>query len=441
MRKTWVLKKGKKGLEGYVFKAKGKHFVSYWQGEIAPKTLRGERVILIFDDPQAYFSRETLVKGPPEVLELQIREHLRNFGLVDEGLRIAFKIEEENPPHVLVSFLACHLSGVKNILEELLQNVARLVGLHHYAIALAALGNLSSRGPLLVAEAQPQGLWLVIVEDQKIQYLRFFEADEFAELSPNIVEEAILSALDYAQRGLKKEIRKILPLGKKRDLLPSVQHLEFVELDESRFPGVPKDTILEEPAFFGGLFCPQDFDLTPPLHGAWLKNLKWARISAGILLVLSLFNLGGWYHFSQENRHLQREVAHLEEGLREKTSQLQKVFPPPVAERFGKFWEIYQRFSQEPRLDFFLVWLAQNLPPKAQVIDFDFQREGPEGVGLVGHLRIRLQAPFETAQEEFSRFSQRLSTNNFLQKSRLTYSEQTGEGFFEFEFKPQSKKD
>ncbi len=434
MRKTWVLrKKEENSLEGYVFQPRGRRFAASWQEDVAFSSLRGERVILLFEDPQAYFHRETLVKGPPEVLELQIREHLRNFGLVEEGLRVVFKIEEELPPHVLVSFLACHLSSVEDVLEGLLHKEVRLAGLHHQAVALGALGNLVSEEAILVAEAQPQGLWLVITEREKIHYIRFFEADEFLELSSSLVEESVLAALDFAQRALKKEVRKLLPLGPKRDVFPTVKHLEILEPPYDRFRGVSPEEIFERPAFFGGLFAPRDFDLTPPFHGIWLKNLRWARWVAGGLLIFSLFGFGGWFHFAKENRSLAREVSRIEQDLRKKATLLHQEFPPFHAEKFGKFWETYQRFSQEPRLDFFLVWLAKNLPQGAKVVDFQAQR-APEG--LILNLLVSFKAPFQVAQEEFSRFSRRLSANNYLQKSRLTYSEQEGEGLFEFKFRP-----
>jgi hypothetical protein len=219
MGKVWVITPKGSRFKGFCFRKRGPSYQARAQEDLEAKDLRGEKVILLVDDHQVFFNREWLIRGPEEIIKLQVKERLRSFGFNDENLKVSFKIEEESETQVLVSFLGGYFPDLELSFRRLVENEVRVEGVKHRAVALAGLGQ-GCEEPLFIAEAREEGLWLVLTHEEKIYYLRFFEAEGLTGLNVSLVEEAILSALDYAERGLKKSVSKLLPLGPKRDLIP-----------------------------------------------------------------------------------------------------------------------------------------------------------------------------------------------------------------------------
>ncbi len=428
MKKIWVLKASGDSFYGYLFR-KGETFRVEGPQEVSLRTLRGEKVLLLVEDQHAYFHREVFTRGPKEIIALQINERLRNLGLLEGTPRLAFRIEETEGSLVTVSYLALPAVELEEEVERLVSAEVRLYGVQHHAVALAGLARLVTPDPLFLVEANEEGLWVVVCQGEKLLYLRHFAAGEASGLSTSHVEEALLAALDFAHRGLKKEIKKILPLGTKRDLIPSLPHLETISPE-----GLPfkenREKILLEPAFFGALYAPKDFDLTPEEHRLWLKHLRPARYAALAFLSLAFFNLLGWFHFSHQAQRLHHRVELLQQEVQAKQNHLQSLLAGREDD-LHRLVELRKRFEQEPRLDFFLAWLAQNLPSRARLKSFKAQRE-PQGMKV--QLEILCQGPFSEVQQAFWRFSRRLSAQNTWQNSRLAYDEEQKKGVFSFEF-------
>ncbi len=428
MKKTWVVRPEGEDFYGYLFRGKETFSVEGPQKVSAGK-LRGEKVLLIIEDERAYFHREAINRGPKEIIALQISERVKNLGFIEGAPRLAFKIEEVSGSLATVSYLALPLSDIEEKIEQLVTAEVRLNGVLHHGVALAGLGSLIGQETVLLAEALPNGIWIVITHGKKLLYLRYFGAEESEGVSTSHVEEALLAALDFAHRGLKKEVKKILPLGPQKDLIPPLPHLETISLENLPFKDHLED-LIREPAFFGALFAPEDYDLIPEEHRLWLKHLRPARIAAFGLLFFILANFIGSYHFIHQKRHLLHEVALLEDEVRESRNYFNSLLAGKEND-LERLLELKKRFSQEPRVDLFLAWLARHLPNEAHIFGFKAENTN-QGIHL--HLEIAYEGPFFEAQKAFSLLAQHLSTKNSLLKSRLTYEEEINRGVFVFEF-------
>jgi len=430
MKKIWVIKPLDGHFYGYLFQKIDKVFRVKGPQKISARDLKNEKVLLLIEDKEIYFQRETFTRGPQEIIALQINERLKNLGLAEQISSLAYRLEEIRGTFVDVSYLALLSCHVEDEIKQLISSEVRLCGIQHHAIALAGLSKFISQEIVLLVEVMKDGLWLVISQGENPLYLRYYAIPDSQELTAHKVEEALLAALDFAHRGLKKEVKKILPLGPKREIIPSLPHLKSVIPE-----GIPFENhqaLFLEPAFFGALFAPKGFDLTPEEHRLWSRHLRPARYAALGFLFLALINFMGWFYFSRENRELHGKIEPIKQEVERMRYHFEKILTGQ-ANNFSKFLEIEKRFSQEPRFDLFLAWLSQNLPPKAHLRSFNAQKK-PSGFELT--FEIICPGSFSEVQRAFRELSYKLDSQNDLKKSRLSYEEKEKRGIFTFEIIP-----
>ncbi len=370
--------------------------------------------------PRVYFSRETLNKGPREVLQLQAEDRVRESGYFTGSFQTVICKISEGPITLEAGVLAVEPTGVRTLLETLGHAQARLKGLYHQALALAALGGRLSREPVLSVWVGPEGLWMTVSEAGQPAYIRYQEVDEFLGLEGLPIEENILAVMDYYERFFGKSISWLFPCGPRRDLVPSVGALKRISPKEARLEAREED-IQTYPELFGAVFVPEGYNLLPEDHKFFLRNLEWARLVGGTLFGLALLNYGLWAYFYQKNRTLEFDLQGMQKRLERRLSELEKRYPPAEVERLRRYLENKQAFEKQPRMDAFLWWLASHLPPGLRLAYLEVSPDRQRRYEL--RLRLVTEGDWVAARRTFMTFFDRIKTRAEILDARFDYDE------------------
>ncbi|HIE32514.1 MAG TPA: hypothetical protein EYP81_00485 [Thermodesulfobacteriaceae bacterium] len=390
--------------------------------------LKGRSVVALETTPRVYFSRETLNKGPKEVLLLQAEDKIRDSGYFTGAFQTAICKLSEGPVTVEAGILALEPQGVNHLIETLGRAQARLKAIHHQTVAMAFLAGFLSEEPVLVVWISPEGLWMTVSEAGGLTYLRFQEVDEFLGLEGHPIEESILAVLDYYERFFGKTIRKILPCGPKREAVPRVETLEPLSPDLNRLIKAPEEELLTYPELFGAVFVPEGYNLLPETHKFFLKNLEWVRWSGGILFILALLNYGLWAYFYQKNHTLEAEIFRTRKTLENKLSILNKNYPLSQVKNLKEYLSLKESFEKQPRLDEFLWWLANNLPQRIKVRSLETSKKGQNyELGL----RLFFEGDLASARRGFLTFFDKIKTRAEILDTRFNYDEMAQRADFE----------
>lgn len=391
-------------------------------------TLAHRSVILLSTSPQAYFFRETLTRGPAEVLSLQAEEKVRGAGFFTGPFEFSLHRISEGPGQVEVGILALERQEVERWLGQLGQGLVRPKALYHQCLALAYLVAGLRTEPVLVAHFSDQGLWLVVVEGQHPVYMRFQAVDEFLGVEGFPVEENVLAVLDYYQRFFRRTLRHIFPCGPHRERL---HHLGALEEWSPEFPAwnLSGEDLLTHPEFFGAVRVPASYSLLPETHRSFLRAFEWARYAGGVLFVLTLINYGLVAYWHRQNRILDQELLRtsriLEFGLRE----LQRDYPPEEVKKLQNYLKWKQKFEKQPRMDEFLWWLASTVPDQTRVSRLEMQRDKN------GNYRMRMvfisRGPLARVHADFLRFLDAVRRRASVEDSRFHYDDFRKEARFE----------
>ena len=419
MSTLWVVKPEGEGFVGLRASGGRRGWTFSEVRGLEPGELRNRPVLALDTRPQVYFSRETLTKGPREILALQAEDKVRESGFFTGTFRVVFHKLSEGPVNIEVGLLALDPSGAEGLLRRLGEVQARLKGIYHEVLGLAYLVAREDGEPILTARLNEEGLWLVVSERGHPTYMRFQAVDEFLGVEGLPVEENILAVLDYYERFFGKPIRRLFPCGPLRDRLREAGHLEVWTPSLEGFKAREED-ILTHPELFGAPFVPGDYNLLPPYHRSFLRGLEWVRYAGAALFAITILNYGLFFHLYRKNRHLDRELRGLSRQLQRNIARLEKGYPPDQVEKLRMYLELKKKFEAQPRMDEFLWWLAQKLPEGVRVKEIRVRREAQ------GY-RLRLSFAFEgrlrPARRAFYSFFEALKERARVEKSRFDYDE------------------
>jgi len=390
--------------------------------------LKGRSVVALETTPRVYFSRETLNKGPQEVLLLQAEDKVRDAGYFTGAFQTAVCKISEGAVTIEAGILALEPQGVSRLIEALGKAQARLKAIHHQAVAIGFLAGLFSREPVLAVWASPEGLWMTVAEAGGLTYLRFQEVDEFLGLEGHPIEEGILAVLDYYERFFGKPIRHLLPCGPKKEVVPEVGSLEPLPLKVNGLLKASEEDILTYPELFGAVLVPEGYNLLPESHKFFLKNLEWVRWAGGLLFILALFNYGLWAYFYRKNHTLETKIFYSRKTLEKSLSTLDKAYPPSQVKKLKEYLGLKEQFEKQPRLDEFLWWLGNNLSPGIKVRSLGISKKG---LNYELELKLFLKGDLTTARKGFLAFLDRLKAKAQILDSRFSYEEPAQRADFE----------
>ncbi len=398
--------------------------------ELEPGELRNRAVLALETHPQVYFARETLTKGPKEILALQAEDKVREAGFFTGAFRVVFHRLSEGPVNLEVGLLALDPGGVEELVQRLGKVQARLKGIYHETLALAYLGAQWSREPVLTARLSEEGLWLVVSEGGHPTYMRFQAVDEFLGLEGMPIEENVLAVLDYYERFFGKPIRYLFPCGPYRDRLGEMGHLEILSPHLENFK-VREEDLLTYPELFGAVLIPNDYNLLPETHRHFLQALEWVRYVGGLLFVLTILNYGLFAYFYHRNKSLDFEVFHISRTLEARLTELRKKYPADQVEKLKTYLELKKKFETQPRMDEFLWWLAQKLPKGTKVAQVEVKKVGPAAYKM--KLGFVFEGPLGPARKAFYRFFDEIKKRAHIEGSRFDYDEFKKQARFELE--------
>ena len=430
MSTLWVIKpRGEKFLGLKASGRRGKWSFSEVR-EFEPVELRNRAVIALETGVQVYFARETLTKGPREILALQAEDKVREAGFFTGAFRVVFHRLSEGPVNIEVGLLALEPAGVEELLQRLGRVQARLKGLYHETMALAYLVAGWLREPVLAARLSEEGLWLVVSEGGHPTYMRFQAVDEFLGLEGMPVEENVLAVLDYYERFFGKPIRYLFPCGPYRDRLAEAGHLEILKPSLENIKAREED-LLTYPELFGAVLVPGDYNLLPENHRYFLQALEWVRYAGGLLFLLTILNYGLFAYLYQRNRGLDQEVLQTSRTLERRLAELREEYPPEQIKKLKVYLEWKEKFESQPRMDEFLWWLAQKLPQGVRVTRVEVKK------GASGDYRMKLglvfEGPLASARKIFYRFFDQIKKRARIEASRFDYDEFQKQARFELE--------
>ncbi|WP_456370714.1 hypothetical protein [Thermodesulfatator atlanticus] len=450
MRKILVIKKDKETIKGITFKKARTIFnVQEPPRFFRKQELKSKRFILVSEFPELHFSTENIVKSPEEIIELQLREKLRELGLFETTPAISFRIEEGLGPQIEVSFCAVNYSSIKQLIREVSDIEARLQGLYPEQLAIAFLTLKETDENTLSVYISQDKIYISLTGGNRLYFLRTLEVNPLFGPTSSQIEEALLAAIDFGERLLNINIKGIISYGPKRELLPDTS-LTAIVPSFSFIKGIEKDQILDEPELFGALFVPEDFSLLPRDYRKFLWHLNAARKLGFIFLFISLINYGIWFFLSPKNKELEREIAYLQKKSEELTTQLNNILTPEEKQIVKTYIETKSKFDKTFRLDVFLYWLNEITPPDLIIRDLaggeavnkklsekttkEYAQESPFPI----FLEVESLGSLKKVQKSFDIFLEGLQEKISIKKNLFSYDDKNKKGILKIygEFKP-----
>ncbi len=454
MKKFYVLEKINNQVLGVEITKDGSSFRVSSPQTLSNKDWRGRHVVIVDNTEPIYFARESFTKGPKEILLFQINEKLQPLAIFSRTPHIVFKILDETMTEVDLIYLAVDKKNTQISLEFFLKNEARVEAQYHFVCCVASLSLQLSSSAVMSLYLSDRDFWILITEGADIVYVRKYPLDEFSTITESQVEEGVLTTIDYYHRFTNRPIEYFIAYGPRRDLAPSLAGLQHLAPSWHSIQGVDSEIILQYPEFYGALFVSSEFNLIPENHRLWLTNLRYARLTAFILLVFSFINCGAWYYFYNQNTILSSTMHYKERILVSKVKEIQDKFPSKKLDQLKKYLNVVQNFYNQPRIDELLVWLADVVPDKVEITKLSIKNFSQNGsnknsnkkslIDFYSHemsivLNSQIKAPAKEAQRAFYQMFQALSTKMILKNSRLIYNEAQGIGLFYFELKPKRR--
>ncbi|AEH45739.1 Fimbrial assembly family protein [Thermodesulfatator indicus DSM 15286] len=362
MKKLLIVKKEE---DSYLFAKLAKRGSKYILLEAPQKTslkkLKGKQVIAVKYFPELYLGRETLPTGPKELIELQLRERLKELGIFEGTPLIIFHIKEDLKTQLEVNFVAINKFPVEEIISDFQQYETEIKVLTATQLATCYLTLQETDSPVISVYIDKDYGFLAITGFKNIHYLRSIKPIPGSLLTSAQVEEALLAVMDYGDRVLGLNLKGIIAYGPKRELLPETS-LPLIRPDFSFIEESFLDTALEYPEFFGLPFVPQELNLLPADYQQYQKHFSIIRKITFAMLVGSILNYGIWFYYYPKVEKIKKEHYTIKSELNKELEKFNKMISPKEIKLIEEEAKIYEKYRKTFKLNEFLAWLSTITP-------------------------------------------------------------------------------
>lgn len=414
----------------------------------------GKNAVVLLDTPSFHFFRDRVLKGPQDVMALQIQEKVERTGIFRLPPAVFYRVGREEGNMVEVSVAAVDTGTMEARLEKLWRRGVRLRGVYSPPLAAASLAARSAPEKTLTLWIREGGFFLIGTAGGDIRSMRFVAFDEFIGPSESLVREETQFAQEQIQRLEGEGFWVVRSCGPLRHLFPEGN----VPWPETLIPKPLQPIAFEHPEWFGALCVPSAFNMLPEPVQVWNRHMPWAMRAAVALLVLSLAQLGFWAYRHHRTELLEQDTQARMGVVAARADALQKAVPwdrLSVVEEYQRTWDAFQK---EPRLDDWMVWLSRTAPENFRVVRFDVSKAGEKApdVGAVTPARtsrrrgseaggketsggstlvleLKGTVGFREAHRTFGAFLTALQERKNVRVGRFHYDEMTGEALFSFE--------
>ncbi len=414
----------------------------------------GKNVVVLLDTPSFHFFRDRVLKGPQDVMALQIQEKVERTGIFRLPPAVFYRVGREEGNMVEVSVAAVDSGTIEERLEKLWRRGVRIRGVYPPPLAAASLAARGAPERTLTVWIHERGFFLIGTAEGDIQSMRFVAFDEFIGPSETLVREETQFAQEQIQRLEGEGFRVVRSCGPLRHLLPEGE----VPWPDALIPASLQPKAFEHPEWFGALCVPSAFNMLPEAVQVWNRHMPWAMRAATALLVLSVGQLGLWGYRHHQTTLLEQDTQARMGVVAARADVLQKTIPwdrISIVEEYQRTWEAFQK---EPRLDDWVAWLSRTAPENFRVVRFDVSKAGEKAPdagattpvrvarrrgseaggretpgGSTLFLDLKGTVGFREAHRTFGTFLRALQERTDVRASRFHYDEKTGEALFSFE--------
>jgi len=448
--RTVVVRLQDEAFEAVTVDVRRKTVVRCTDGPAAFTGLSGKRTVVLWEPSGTHFLREQVYRGPGDVVALQIQEKVERTGFFRTAPSVFYQVEREEGQVAHVFIAAMDLSGLDDRLETLWRHGARIQGVFHPAVAVAFLAARSFTEKTLTVWIQEHGFYLAVTENGRILSLRFVGFDAFTGPSESLVREESSFTLQQHESAGGQGITRIQACGPLHHLLDASQGLwEGLGIAEPL-----KKAALKHPEWFGAFFVPAPFNMLPQKVQVWNRHMPWAMRAAAALLAVSLCQAGLWMYWKSRAQGLEKQTREAAAAVAGRAEAVQKAIPWDRMAVVEEYRRAVQAFEKEPRMDAWMVWLAETVPKNFRVVRCAVskqgesargrtpgpthpsrRRESPAQVaqGPVLSLELRGTVAFQEAHRAFGVFLAALKERKNEVSGIFDYDEKTGQAAFSFE--------
>lgn len=415
----------------------------------------GKRVLVLWDSRGFHFFRDQVFTGPDEVMALQIQEKVERTGLFRVPPSVFYRVDRKEGNTAQVSIAAVDTSAMEARLEELWHRKARIEGVYHPALAVAFLAAHSGAETALTVWIREKGFFLVGTEGAQVQSVRFVAFDDFTGPSEDLVRQEAAFAREQLERLTGQGVPVVRSCGPLRHLLPE----GHVPWPYECIPEPLQPLAFAHPEWFGAFFVPPDFDMLPERVRVWIRHVPWAMRAAALLLAVSVGQLGLWSLWKYRSLELEKETRARMSVVASRADAVQKAVPWDRLSVVEEYRKTLEAFQKEPRVDDWIVWLAETVPENFRVVRCAASKKGESGAaaasatqgrpirrrgaeasvgeasagGMTLSLEVEGTVGFREAQRSFGAFLAALKDRWDVRSSRFQYDEKAGQAVFSFE--------
>lgn len=456
MRATLVVRLGEKEepLHAARMGLRGKRFSEGVELPADEVSLSGKRVLVLWDVKGIHFFRDQVFTGPEEVMALQVQEKVERTGLFRAPPSVFYHVDRREGNTAQVGIAAMDTSAMEARLDTLWDRKARIQGVYHPALAVAFLAAHSGAEKTLTVWIREQGFFLVATEGARVQSLRFVPFDDFTGPSGELVRQEVAFARERLEGLPGQGVPVVRSCGPLRHLLPEAD----VPWPEECIPGPLQPIAFSHPEWFGAFFVPSAFDMLPEKARVWVRHMPWAVRAGALLLAVSVGQLGMWAFWKHKTVELEKETRSRMRVVASRADSVQKAVPWDRLSVVEEYRKTLEAFQKEPRMDEWVVWLAETVPENFRVVRCTVAKKGESGsaavttpqgrpirrrgadmgseeasAGLTLSLEVKGTVGFQEAQRSFGTFLAALKERRDVRAAHFHYDEKSGQAVFSFE--------
>ena len=437
--KFWVVQKEKNSILAVKLKKKGQEIILL-EGpkKVELRELKGQKVIGACKPKDFYFSRETFPKTKKEILTLQIQDKLQELGLFEQTPIVRYRNVKEIGGLNEYEIVAVNELGIKECFEELINKEIKPEKIIPEELSIAFLTIRESEKFLISIYITEDKLWIFITGRNEIFYYRNIEIDSEFGITEELLEEAILTTIDYAQRILKIEIEGIIKYGKNRNIIPKTAIPEY-EPKLIFIKNVSKEEIKSNPILFGSYYVAEEFNFIPEEQISILKSIKIASYIAYFLAVCIIVNYILWIRFENKVKFIENENRKIKKEIYEQEKILNKLITPEKKETLEKVKEILTNYQKTLKLNIFLTNIENIKPHNSEILLIEgknnkkeeTKNQSQENNDFEINIKIKGKGNLEELTKNFEKFNNELRKFLNITEDRYLYLEKTREGFLE----------
>lgn len=411
-------------------------------------------VIAVVDINPFHYSLERITKGPPEAVRAQLMERVERLGVFAKPTQIFYRINFAEGMNVDCSVFAVDELALSAITNQFGVHRIGLQGIIHRAIAAAYLAlSYKFDESTLSVYGNEKSCYLIVTDSSGIRQMRLVRFDEFMGLSEETLREEIELMKAQYSRLTGSNIAKIMALG---STIRKILHDAETPRVLANYPQVPEEKLLEYPELFGAILVPHEFNMLPPTWINWNRHLKWAKKAASVMTALSLINVATWGYLRTQENGIRKETSIRAVNLKTRAAELQAKIPSEKLKFVDTYNQYLQSSRRELRMDEFMAWIANVIPPGFKVIKLTVTKGSPQPtsgtpvvagtgpapstpqltVGFNVSLSVGAVTSFDEAHRVFKQVLESLHARYAVSGSTFRFNDRESSAECAFELKP-----